>query len=114
MVDLSEQRRRAAKNQSLAREVNERIEDLATSAAFPAFFCECAELSCTEMLPVTLEEYERVRGASNSFVVAIGHELPDIERVIDATDRYLIVAKLAPGDAVAEELDPRRGQSEAT
>jgi hypothetical protein len=27
--------------------------------------------------------------------------------VIIATERYLVVAALAPGDAVAEELDPR-------
>ena len=108
MADLGEQRRRAAKNESLVREVNERMEDLASSATFPAFVCECPDLECREMLPVTLEEYERVRATSNSFVVAVGHEVPEVERVIDATDRYLVVAKRAPGDAIAEDLDPRR------
>ena len=106
-ADLDEQRRRAAKNESLCREVNERIAELAPSAIYPAFVCECPDLGCRAMLPMTLEEYERIRATSNSFVVAAGHEVPAVERVVDATDRYLVVAKRAPGDAVAEDLDPR-------
>jgi hypothetical protein len=111
MAGLDEERRRAAKNESLIREVNERIEDVSASAVFTEFVCECPDLRCTEKLQLTIEEYERVRAVSNNFVVALGHEVPEVERVIETTDRYLVVAKLAPGDAVAEDLD-RRSEGE--
>jgi hypothetical protein len=110
-ADLDEQRRRAARNESLAREVNERIEDLATSTAFPSFICECPDLACTEMLQITLTEYEHVRSIPNRFIVATGHELAKVERVIATTNRYVIVAKLSPGDEIAEDLDPRRDET---
>jgi hypothetical protein len=109
MVGLDdERRRRAAKNQSLFREVNERIEETVTpSAMFTQFVCECADLSCMDSVAMTVEEYEHVRATSNSFVVAAGHEDLTVEQVIEATDRYLVVAKLAPGDVVATQADPR-------
>lgn len=109
MAELDERRRRAARNESLAREVNERIGDLAPSAMFPEFVCECPNLGCRALLPLTVEEYEGIRAKPNTFIVAAGHEVPEVERVIDTTDRYLVVAKRAPGDAVAEALDPRGG-----
>jgi hypothetical protein len=108
VANLDEQRRRAALNESLSRQVNERIGDLAPSAMFPEFVCECPDLGCRARLPLTIEEYERVRANPNSFVVAAGHEVPELERVIEETDRYLVVAKRAPGDAVAVDLDPRQ------
>jgi hypothetical protein len=108
MTELDEQRRRAARNESLAREVNERIEELATSTAFPSFICECPDLACAEKLQVTLTEYERVRSIPNQFIVATGHEVLRVERVIVETNRYVVVAKLSPGTEVAEDLNPRR------
>jgi len=111
MIRLSErdtQRQRAAKNQSLFREVNERIEDLASNSAFSVFICECMNELCDENVPMTLEEYEDVRRGGNRFVVLPGHHVPEVEEVIDVIDgRYIIVAKLGAGAEVAEELDPR-------
>ena len=106
--DLDARRERAAKNQSLFREVNERIEDLAGSASFTSFICECTDETCNETLSLTVEEYEHVRSGSNLFVVAIGHEIPEIEDVVESTERYLLVSKLGSGRAVAERLDPRK------
>jgi hypothetical protein len=105
----NEQRERAARNQSLFREVNERIEDLSTSASFVEFVCECAYSDCTQRINVTLEEYEEIRGDSNRFFVLPGHEMLEVEAVVDsAEDRYLVVSKLGGGAAVANDLDPRR------
>ena len=105
--ELDVQRERAARNQSLFREVNERIEDLSHSTTFPSFICECADENCDETIPLTLEEYEQVRSDANRFAVLPGHELPAVERVLEATPRYLVVAKLGAGAQVAARLDPR-------
>ena len=114
--ELDEQRRRAAKNESLFREVNERIEDRAEavsggrfgSAAFVRFVCECSDETCRESVSLTVGEYEHVRSDSNSFIVVPGHHVPDVEAIVESSDRYLVVKKLGAGRHVAEELDPRQ------
>jgi hypothetical protein len=106
--DVELRRQRAARNQSLFREVNERIEDLAGSASFPTFICECMDETCDATISVSVEEYERVRRGSNRFLVLPGHEERDLEEIVDSTDRFLVVSKLGSGATVAERLDPRR------
>jgi hypothetical protein len=111
MTDVSErdsQRERAAKNQSLFREVNERIEDLAGDAAFSTFICECMSETCDENVSLTVEEYEHIRANGNHFFVLPGHEVPAVEEVVETTDRYVVVAKIGAGEAMAEHLDPRK------
>jgi hypothetical protein len=106
-----EQLRRAARNQSMFREVNERLEDLAESfqvvAETSPFTCECADLGCNAMIDMTLSEYEAVRKKPNQFVVLPGHVYSDFERVVSENDRYVLVAKHDEGGELAEELDPR-------
>ena len=107
-VELDGRRVRAAKNQSLFREVNERIGELSRSATSATFICECTDETCDEQVPMTREEYERIRSDSNSFFVLSGHEISEIEEIIDVADRYVVVAKLGTGAVVADGLDPRR------
>jgi hypothetical protein len=104
---LDAQRRRAAKNQSVFRDVNERIEDLAGSAMFATFVCECLREDCEQAISLTLEEYEHIRSSPNRFFVVDSHQVDEIEDVVDGTERYLIVSKLGVGAEVAERLDPR-------
>jgi hypothetical protein len=106
--DLDVQRRRAAHNQSLFREVNERIEELAGPSASGRFVCECVDESCTEPLVLRVDEYEQARSDPNNFLVLPGHERPEVERTISANDRYLVVANRGAGARVAEHLDPRK------
>jgi len=105
-VELDVQRVRAAKNQSLFREVNERIEHLA-NGSLASFICECMQATCDERLQLTLDQYEKIRADSNRFVVLAGHDVPGVERVVETTDGYVLVEKLGLGGALAERLDPR-------
>jgi hypothetical protein len=105
--DLELQRERAAKNQSLFREVNERIEDLSSGALYPGFVCECLSSECVEKVALTIQEYEAIRSNSNRFLVLPGHEAEDVEEVVEAESHYLVVAKRGAGGGVAERLDPR-------
>ena len=106
-----EQLRRAARNQSIFREVNERLEELAERfqvvAGTSPFSCECADLGCTAMIDMTLSEYEAVREDPNRFFVLPGHVYPEFERIVSENDRYVLVAKYDEGGELAEELDPR-------
>jgi hypothetical protein len=105
--------RRAAKNQALFREVNERIEPL--NQAFTIvnrlndFVCECPNDDCTDMIALSVEEYESVRANAEHFAVAPddAHVWPDVERVIEKRDRYWLVEKSGEAGAMAAKLDPR-------
>jgi hypothetical protein len=113
--DLKDVRRmRAARNQSLFREVNERVEDIAKSSSLDGqqldFICECAHTNCVERLVMTVTEYEALRRVPTHFAVAEGHEIPDVENIVERTDRYVVVAKLGVGGELAQQLDPREGQ----
>jgi len=105
------QQSRAAQNQSLFREVNERIESASTklSPMFTEFMCECADETCFEHISLTHEEYSAVRTSGPTmFIVMPGHVYPDVEEVVGGeADRYEIVEKVELAAEVATELDPR-------
>ena len=97
---------KAARNQSLFREVNERIDQLALGGEIE-FVCECADLECSDTIVMTRSEYAAVRENPHGFPIKPGHEDPEIERVVDRHPRYLVVEKLSTGSLMAEALDPR-------
>ena len=107
----TERLERAAQNQSLFREVNERLQELASTfqevASTAAFACECADLSCVEQIEISLDEYEAIRSGPNQFLVLPGHVFPDVERVVSEGERFLVVAKVGEGAQIARSLDPR-------
>jgi hypothetical protein len=108
---------RLAKNEALFREVNERIaeitEDLAPGSANPnqvdGLICECSDPLCLERVgPLTIAAYEGVRRDPRRFIIAAGHQAPDVESVVETHPTYWVVEK-AEGVAsdVARERDPR-------
>lgn len=101
---------RAARNESIAREVNEAIEHgrgPADVQAPLAFRCECGRLGCNTLIEVTTGEYERVRSHPRQFLLAIGHEQPEFETVVQAGDGYSVVEKQDEAGRKAETRDPR-------
>lgn len=103
--------RRAGLNEAAFRRVNESIRSSTTLADADrrfGFVCECAVIGCTAVVELTLPEYERLRSDPRRFVLAPGHELPEIERVVEDTPRFAVVEKTAEaGRVVAEQSDPR-------
>ena len=104
---------RAARNQSLYREVNERIQDLnerfdAALSAGATWICECADTECNEPMELTLGEYEELREYPSRFAVVPGHVLEGVEQIVETHDGYVIVEKVGPAARVAAELDPRK------
>ena len=103
---LEDRHQKAARNQSLFREVNERIDQLALGGEIE-FVCECMDLECSETVVMARAEYSAVRENPHAFSIRPGHENHEIERVIDRRPRYLVVEKLGTGRLVAQTLDPR-------
>lgn len=99
---------RLARNEVLFREVNERIEEVAsTEDGMFEFLCECGLTECTEVVRMTAAEYEGVRADPTTFALVRGHEIEDIEDVVSETDRFNVVRK-RPGERdIARLTDPR-------
>jgi hypothetical protein len=98
---------RAAKTQSIFREVNERIGQLESPVEQIGFACECSNVGCNATVPMTLAEYEEVRRIPTHFVVLPGHIVEDVERVVAGNGGYTVVEKFGAAGRVAVELDPR-------
>jgi len=101
---------RVARNESIARDINEAIEhgrgpsDVLAPAAFR---CECGRFGCNTMIEVTMGEYERVRSHPRQFLVATGHEQPEFETVVHTGDGHVVVEKQDEAGREAEARDPR-------
>lgn len=108
MSSLWEQR--AARNESLFREVNRNIAVLeerhGSPNEEPIFVCECANAGCAEQLAVEPEVYRRVRENPRWFFLIPGHEDPQLERVVERHPGYLVVEKTGIAGEVAEREQP--------
>jgi hypothetical protein len=103
---------RAARNQSLYRAINEKILELNQTLAEAGiesseWICECADTDCTVRVAATLPEYEMVRSNPRTFIISQGHLYPEVERVLNQNDRYMIVEKIDDAGQIAETLSPR-------
>jgi hypothetical protein len=98
---------RITKNEVLFREVNERVRDVVPPEGGIDFICECGDESCTERVTLTVAEYEAVRADPVKFVIKPGHELREVEDVIEEHDRYFVVRKHAEEQVIARQTDPR-------
>ncbi|HEY8625274.1 MAG TPA: hypothetical protein VIL82_04640 [Solirubrobacteraceae bacterium] len=106
----NELKRKLAGNESVFRSVNEGIK----RGRWPGeddepigFRCECARLGCNGLVMLTRTEYEYIRSDPRRFVMIPGHELPEIESVVQRRERYVAIEKRGEAGLEAEELDPR-------
>ena len=116
MEERIEQR---ARNESLFREVNDRIEELsenveaqgiAPEGGLIEFHCECGRDGCTERVQMTVAEYQHVRADNDRFALAPGHETPEMEVVVERGDRFVVVDKLPEAEPlVGADGKPRSG-----
>jgi hypothetical protein len=109
-MGVTQSEERAARNEVLFRDANEKLgqkrQELDIDGRTP-FLCECADPECVELIRLSLEQYERVRGHASWFVLTAGHDEPDAEQVEDHGD-YVIVEKVGVARRIAEEEDPRK------
>lgn len=111
IAPMDAREKRLAQNETLFRSVNERIEEAAGSLGDDEhefeFFCECSNTDCTLLLPMTVSQYESVRANPKQFIVALGHELPEIEMVVVRERNYQVVTKRGDAADFVDEHDPR-------
>src|SRR3954454_17217408 len=110
---MTSQDERKALNQDTFRMANERLEENAREVvgvvpdALVPFLCECPRQSCTQVVLVTLEEYERVRSDGRLGIEAIAHDDGSVEWVVERNERFIVTDKFGEAGKVAEATDPR-------
>jgi hypothetical protein len=117
--DEAAQRRSAehvTRNSAVFREANERLREAAQKLGHRDLFpvlCECADARCTELVWLSLDEYERLRAQARLFVQVRGHDLGDAGwvRVVEGDDRYVVVEKTGEAAAIVDEIKPRADAS---
>lgn len=93
---------RIAENESMFRAANESIELAAESTGVGTdpvpFVCECPDPSCTEIVELTLVEYEEVRTGPTRFFVVAGHQALAVQAnaavVVEERDGVVIADKI--------------------
>jgi hypothetical protein len=102
-------RQRVAMNEATFRRVNEGLETAQDPGGRLTFLCECGRLGCNKLILLTRAEYEAVRANSRRFAVLDGHEIAEVEDVVDRGEHYIVVEKRGKPEAeVVEHTDPRR------
>jgi hypothetical protein len=100
-----------ASNQSLFREVNERLEQLNRdfSEIIPTgdFVCECADTDCLDRVGLTIEEYEQLRSVPTRFAVRHGHIVHEAEQIVEQHIGYTVVETIGAAADYAESVNPR-------
>lgn len=111
---MSDRAERIVRNEILFREVNEQVDALhaaiSPTGRFP-IVCECGSGSCSEAIMIEATEYQAVRAHPERFMVVPGHQIEDVEDLIEQHATYAVVAK-KPGAPrqLAVTTDPRRDE----
>ncbi len=74
------------------------------------YFCECADTECRAKVPLRKSDYERIRADAKQFFVVPGHEILDVETVVERHDDegWVVVAKPPEVAETLERTNPRR------
>ena len=108
---MDQRDQRIVRNETLFRDVNERISDVSVQLAVDErleLICECGEPSCQAPISLTRAEYEAVRSDAAHFVILPGHEHSEFERVVERQPpRFAVVEKFGEAEVDAEVTDRR-------
>ena len=95
-------------NEATFRRVNEGMEAGQDPEGMLAFFCECGRLGCNKLIELTRPEYESVRANPRTFAVIDGHQIDEVEHVVERNERFIVVEKRGkPESEIVEHTDPR-------
>ena len=109
-MSSEEREKRAARNEDLFRQVNERLRDLAaiagSSEPHEKFVCECEQTSCSLLVELSAGEYRTVRTNDRRFLVfpEPWHTSPEVETVVERRDRFWVVEKHGAAGHEAKHL----------
>jgi ANTAR domain-containing protein len=88
---------RARAVENVFREINDAYLKLDSSNGSARFVCECADTACLEMIELPRETMLQLHANPNLYAVKAGHEIAQIEEVVELLDGIVIVRKTGNG-----------------
>lgn len=91
--------RRLIENEVIFKDVNTNIKEFikeetsGTPATILPFYCECSNPECIERINLSTTKYEKLHKTRRLYVTAIGHEFPEVEKVVNKESHYQVVEK---------------------
>ena len=104
---------RLARNEASFRALNEAIETKVHAklsgpqSSLAGFVCECGDPECADIVRISLAGYEKVRQDSCLFLIRPGHEILQVEDVVQREEGYFVVRKHDNVADILRETDPR-------
>ena len=74
-------------------QINQKAESLQMNDELIPFLCECSELECTQIIRLSLADFQAARAQTGTFILLADHDDASVERIIEQTDGYLLVEK---------------------
>jgi hypothetical protein len=103
---------RLAQNEAMFRAANERMadwEEIHVTNGRESYFCECANPHCREKVSLHKADYERVRSNPLHFFIVEGHELPEVEAIIERNEGWSVIEKDPEVQEIVDKYNPRVG-----
>jgi hypothetical protein len=117
---------RLAENEAMFRRINEQVQagydetnilaaednqpefkvSMASSSVPLQFYCECADENCTKRVSISLREYQSIHQNRRQFIIAPGHEVTKVEKVVAETPHYSIVEKIVEPPEDPDTMHP--------
>lgn len=89
--------RRLIENEVIFRDVNKNIQEFVDNEQNAPnklpFYCECSNPECIERIELSTELYATLHKKQKHFITIVGHEFPEIEKVLKKDSHYQVVEK---------------------
>lgn len=110
-MNTSSSKDRLVKNEAIFRQINEEVQNglnelekiagedgqssmVAKHDDVPLhFYCECADITCHERIEMNLSEYKVLHYDRRQFIIKPGHEIDEIEDIVDEDKDVTVVKK---------------------
>lgn len=92
-------KQRLIENEVIFKDVNKNIKEFieedttGTASTVLPFYCECSNPECIERINLSTTEYGILHKGNRLYVTIVGHEFPEVEKVIKKDSQYQIVQK---------------------
>jgi len=86
-------------------EAENRTELLAVIDEPVEFYCECSDENCRKRITLCPEEYLEQHRNSSQFIVLPGHNVVEIERIVESHKKYIVVEKFMTPPATSGSLN---------
>ncbi len=110
----STSKRRLVENELIFKKKNQRIKagikKLIAQSGINEFttelYCECSNEDCSDKIVINTKDYDRVHKNAKHFIVKCGHEVKEVETVLERTKHYCVVEKfIAPPSTTNMKLN---------